>query len=140
MCSNYIGEPVNFSPAGALMYTHEPTPGFSQNSPLFPQPALAENTSVEASFFSLPISSVYLALKELYVRLPVQKRATRMGGKCGSTRQALLRILIFTKATCDNAADAEWGFKSPPPDGGPRTLLAAPLTPWTCASSTRDRE
>lgn len=49
-------------------------------------------------------------------------------------------LLIFTKATCDNMADAEWGFKSLAPDGGPRTLLAAPLTPWTCVSNMLDRE
>lgn len=47
MCSNYISELVNFSPAGTLMYTHEPTPGF----PKLPPPFLSPLRQLNPYFF-----------------------------------------------------------------------------------------
>lgn len=72
-------------------------------------------------------------------RFTVGRRSKRrhLGANYGSTCLAFMVLtLIFTKAACDNVADAGWGLNFRPLKGGP---LAVPLTPWTRVSNT-DRQ
>ena len=88
---------------------------------------------------SAPLNKqVHFALRSFTVGH--RSKRWHLGVNYGSTRLAFMAlILIFTKAECDNVADAGWGLNRRPLTGGPRTLLAVPLTPWTHVSNS-DRE